>query len=177
MAVVTAKQVADSLKVSFGSSARAGHGLVKLELDAKMNVDSAGKEVSSFAPGDNIYFRLHHDDTVQLARMAATHGDIDAQGTGTRPIEEELLWVEEADEHELSYVPFGGVSGFWFGNEGTGLKKSDTRRVIVTGGVFPALGLVSYVADFLLYRLVAPDVELGPDDTWPVRIVGYMEDV
>ena len=165
------------MTVSFGGGS-ASNALIKLELDDKMNVDSSGEEISSFAPGDNIYFRLHHDTTVQLARMASTDGEVEAQGSGSRTITEELLWVYLDDEHELGYVPNNsGITSSHYGSEPSDIKKSGTKKMVISGGELPALSLVTYSANFSLYRLIAPDVDLAEDESWPVRIVAYMEDV
>ncbi len=159
-----------SLVVSFGEGANSD-ALVMLELDPEMN-----EEKTSFAPGDEIFFRLHHDTSVRLSKKpVATHGHIDEQGAGNRVIEQQLLWTDHEDTHELSYIPFAGLSWGEYGNQVTDMRKSGSRTAIIEGGVMPALTLVQYSADFLLFRLISPLVELAEDESYPITIVAYME--
>ncbi len=161
-------EVVASLLVKFGSDA-GSDALVILELDGDMN-----GEKTSFAPGDEIFFRLHHDSSVQLDKIAATHGQITGQGTGPRSIEQYLLFGESDDTHDLSNIPLGSLSELWLGNQATGLRKSGSRTVSITGGVLPALGRITYSASFSLFRLLAPDVDLATDESYQLVIVAYM---
>lgn len=165
-------EVAASTVVKFGSAAAAG-ALVVFELDDAMN---DGK--TSFAPGKDIFLRLHHDSSVRLSKdPLATHGQIDNQGTGYRSIEQQLLWEDSETEHDLSYVPVGLLDASYYGNEASNLAKSGDRTVTIGGGDLPALSLVSYSAEFFLFRLIAPEVELEENGSYPVVVVAYMEEV
>lgn len=163
-------EVVASTVVSFGSGS-GSDALVVFELDEEMN-----DEETSFAPGDDIFLRLHHDSSVSLDKMLATNGQIDNQGTGTRTIETQLLWQTVDDSHDLSYIPSGGLTAEYYGNEATGLKKSGDRQAVITGGTMPALSLISYSATFSLFRLIAPSMELESDESYPIMVVAYMEE-
>lgn len=162
-------EVAESLIVKFGGGADTA-ALVKLELDGELN---EGK--TSFAPLDIINFRLHHDTSVQLFKMGATDGQVVSQGSGSRAVREELLFAEADDSHELEYLPAAPVGHGWFGNEADGLKRSGQREIVICGGELPALALVEYDVEFSLFKLLAPDVELAEDESYPITIVAYME--
>jgi len=164
-------EVAASTVVSFGSAGASG-ALVVFELDEAMN---DGK--TSFAPEDEVFLRLHHETSVQLERIAATHGQIDFQGAGYRSIEQQLLWEDAETEHELSYVPNGGLAAIYYGNEASSLKKSGDRMAVISGGVFPALSLVSYSSGFSLFRLITPKIVLAENEIYPISVVAYMEEV
>lgn len=161
-------EVAESLIVKFGAGANTD-GLVKLELDEKLN---EGK--TSFAPGDIINIRLQHDASLQLEKMLATDGMILSQGVGSRDLEEQLLFVEASDTHDLGYLVSGGLSVDYFGRQAEGLRRVGNRLVTITGGDLPSLALVKYSAVFSLFKLLAPTVELADDESYPVTIVAYM---
>lgn len=162
-------EVVASLLVKFGEDVSSS-ALVVLELDEEKNGDKA-----RFAPGDTIHFRLHHDSTVQLGKMAVTHGMVVDQGGEERTLTAQLLWTELGDEHELAYIPVDSLAVGFFGNEATGLKRAGQRKVVISGGNMPAVCKVEYAAAFSLFKLLAPDVELGVDEIYPVVIVAYME--
>lgn len=162
-----------SLIVTFGSGADSS-ALVKMEFDKVMNVDAAGEEKNSFSPGDEIFFLVHHDSTVQVDRIKATSGMVVDQGPVNRDRTQELLFRAITDTHELDYILAGGITAKWYGNEGTGLKKSGNRTVLITGGVMPAQVAVSYSVAMRLYKLVTPAVELAEDESWPITIVAYV---
>ena len=164
-------EVADSLVVKFGGGADASD-LAKLELDDLLNEDK-----TSFAPGDTIYLRLHHDSSVQLNQLLSTDGMVSSEGSGSRDIEEQLLFAEAEDSHELGYVVEGALAFGYYGRQATGLKRTGQRQVIITGGDLPSLALVQYTASFSLFKLLAPDVELEEDESYPITIVAYMEAV
>lgn len=162
-------EVADSLVVRFGSGADSS-ALVRLELDDVLN---DGK--TSFSPGDTINIRLHHDSSVQLGRMLSTDGMMAWQGHGLRQISEQFLFAEPDDVHQLSCVPASSLSTGFYGREATGLLRSSSRDVVISGGDLPSLAAIDYQADFLLYRLLAPEMELSDDESYPIYIVAYME--
>jgi hypothetical protein len=164
-------EVAESLVVSFGVGANSD-ALVVLELDDELNGD-----VTSFAPGDDIFFRLHHDETVQLGKMLSTDGQVASQGSGTRTIDGQLLFAEIDDSHDLPYLVSSGFEYQFLGREATGLKRSNNRTVTITGGDLPSLAVVSYSASFSFFKLITPDVTLEDDESYPITVVAYMEAV
>ena len=73
---------------------------------------------------------------------------------------------------ELPYVPAGGVSVQWYGNDGA---LSRTGRSVRATGSIPAIGEVSYPVRFAQYRLIPPSLSLSGEETWPILIVVTME--
>ena len=77
-----------TLVVKFGQGASSG--FVAAEFDDIKNVDTAGKTKSSFAPGEEPYFLVQHDDSVRIDRIAATGGMVVAMGLVSRPYSDRL---------------------------------------------------------------------------------------
>lgn len=163
-----------STVVNFGAGANSTD-LVVLEFDELLNVDAAGEQKTQFAPGDSIYFRIHHAPTLRVGAMAATSGQVVVQGKVSRERSEQLLWETVSDSHELACIPAGGLDATWHGNSGSGLRKAVPRSALITGGVMPAVATVTYRAEFSLYKLLTPSVQLAEGESWPITIVAYME--
>ncbi len=167
-------EIAASTVVSFGSDADSS-ALVVFELDPVLNVDVDGNEITSFGPGDDVFMRLHHDSSVELARIAATDGHVAGYGSGARDVEQLLSWVDVDAENDLDHIPLSAIAATFYGNEATGLRRIGKTDLVVSGGVFPALSLLQYTAEYQLFRLIAPVVELEDGETYPVEVVAYME--
>lgn len=166
--------VVASLVVSFGDGADSSANVV-IEPDAELNKDSEGNERTTFYANDVFNFRIHHDPTVRIAEVKATHGMVQKGGEALRSIIQQSLFSILSDSHELSCIPSGGLSAKWYGNVAVGLKKSGARGVIISGGELPALCDVSYSAPFKLYRLHTPAVSLKEGESYPITIVAHME--
>lgn len=168
--------VAASLVVTFGDGVDS-NDLVVMEFDKIMNVDAAGEEKTQFSPGDEVYFLIHHASILRIGSVKATSGMVVAQGRVTRAREQQLLWTAVEEEQELSCIPSTGLTAVWYGNAATGLKKNGLRTATISGGVLPALSLVSYSAGFSLYKIITPLVDLAEGESWPITIVAEMEAV
>ncbi len=168
--------VAASLVVTFGDGADSSD-LVVMEFDKIMNVDAVSEEKTQFAPGDEVFFLIHHASTLRIGSVKATAGMVVSQGRVTRAREQQLLWTAVDEEQELSCIPSSALTAVWYGNEATGFKKSGFRAVTISGGVLPALSLVSYSAVFAMYKIITPFVELAEGESWPITIVAEMEAV
>lgn len=167
-----------SFEISFGKGADSS-ALVVFEPDKERNLGADGKEKTRFAPGEDYFFRLHFDTRklYPACDPIATHGDVETQGQDLRSIEQEFLWMVVEDKHTLTCIPYSPLTVRWYGKAGTGLRRVDLLTATITGGILPALGLVSYQAQYNLYRLITPKVELGADEIYPIRICSYMEGV
>lgn len=166
-----------SIIIDFGETVAGSGALAKMELDGAMNLDAAGQEKTSFAPGDTIHFLIHYESTLRLTRVAATSGQIAAQPDVTRQRSEELLFVDADATNELSYNPAGPVAAQWYGNEAIGLKKTETRVMQISGGALPALCNATYTVNFTAYKLVTAPRDLAEGETYPIRIVAWLETI
>lgn len=166
--------IAATLIVRFGVGADSS-ALVVFEADDLLNVDAAGQPRSQTSPGDIYNFRLQHDPVLRLGSMRATAGQVVTGSFGLRNIEQDLLFAEVHDRHDLSHIPNDGLSVRWFGNEAAGLRRTEMRTVRISGGTLPALGRVSYQAMMRLFNLRTPKVELAEGESWPIIIIATME--
>ena len=159
--------------VDFGEGADTS-ALVAMEFDDTMNVDDEGKVKSKFRPGDDIFFLIHHELKLRIESVKTTGGMVVSQGSVTRVRSNELLW-NDLEEKQLSYVPSGGITAEWYWREGSGLKKTDTRNAMISGGELPVEGLIKYDITAKLYRLATPKIELEPNETKKITNVAELE--
>ena len=156
--------------VQFGQGANSS-ALVLVELDGELNRTADDQEKTQFFPGDRPVWLVHHDATVRIGSVACSSGMIQALGQVTRTRTQQMPFPAR-EAIDLPYVPAGGVSVQWYGNNG-GLVQAG-RSVRATGTV-PAIGEVSYPVRFSQYRLIPPALSLSGEETWPVLIVVTME--
>ena len=171
--------VAATLVVHFGDEVESG-AFAAAVLDWELNVDAQGEAVTSFAPGDRVHFLVQHDATLRIGRIATTAGQVVAEGSGYRSVEQMLSFAAVAEAVDLTYIPAGAVSRDWQqgvnglnAREGTGFAVSG-RQVTVTGNL-PCLCVASYRARFNLYSLVCPSPELAENETVQIEIHIYLE--
>lgn len=166
--------IAASLVVKFGAGADSS-ALVIREFDEVMNVDAAGNEKSSFSPGNEIFFRVLHEDSVRVDSVNASLGMIVPQGEVIRD-RIDAIDFDQLDKKELSVIPVAGsIVPVWFNNELTGMKRIGKREVFFTAGTLPATADIKYKAKFSLYKLITPKFDLEPNATFRVLISIYME--
>lgn len=162
--------VAATLVIQFGDGADSS-AIAVVELDDTRNVDSAGEVKTQFAPGDLVWFFVHHAPTLRIGTVVPTSGSVASMGRVMIPrTVEQQLWAD-SEPVRLSYIPAGGVDVSWFGRTST-LTLSGQE---ITASDPPAIGRLSYQIDAALYRLQTPVVSLGADETWPVAVVVTME--
>lgn len=159
-----------TIVVQFGQGANSS-ALVVVELDGELNTDSEGNEKTQFVPGDRPVWLVHHDATVRIGSVACSSGMIQPLGQVVRTRTQQLSFPSR-EATDLPYVPAGGVSARWYGNNGS-LTVSG-RSVRATGAV-PAIGEVSVPVRFQQYRLIPPTLSLSGEETWPILIVVTME--
>ncbi|MCK5605597.1 hypothetical protein KAR91_27130 [Candidatus Pacearchaeota archaeon] len=165
-----------SIIISFGSLSSVDAGIIVLEPDDLLNIDSEGNPKTTFNPGDDFYFLVHHDHTILIDSVKSTSGALRAQGEKTRTNEQLITFTLKTEEHALRHRPQGAISATYYGNEVSGLAVNN-RKLTASGGRFPADGLVSYSYRALSYKLTSPTPNLGENDTWPIHAVAYYRDV
>ncbi len=160
-----------TLVVRFGDGA--GKGFALAEFDDVKNVDTAGKQKSSFSPGDEPYFLVQHDGTLRIDHVAATGGMIVAMGMVSRDQTDRLDFAETADTAELSHIPSGSISKTWVDNAAA--VTISGRIITATGGQLPAKGDFSYSAAMHSFRLVPPPMTLAANETHEITIYIFLE--
>lgn len=156
--------------VQFGQGADS-NALVVVELDGELNRTADDQEKTQFFPGDRPVWLVHHDATVRISSVACSSGMIQPLGQVTRTRSQQMPFPA-GEAVELPYVPAGGVSVQWYGNNGA---LSRTGRSVRATGSVPAIGEVSYPVRFAQYRLIPPSLSLSGEETWPILIVVTME--
>jgi hypothetical protein len=164
--------VAASIVINYGDSAAAS-ALVSVELDKVLNVDADGKEKTQFYPGDQVWFWVHHDDTVRIASVLTTSGDVSGGGVVGRTLTGQMLFKSPTDEIDLSHIATS-VSAVWYGRE-SGLTLSDSRKL--TAANTPCIGEITYGLMVHLYCLTPPDLTLDKDEKYYIGVVINMESV
>jgi hypothetical protein len=161
-------------------------GLVSMELDETLNFDSEGEPGNtSFGPDTKeIFFIIHHDATVKIQWVRPTDGSTrqtsdKVEDTSRERFDDQVLWVNDDDEHELAYVPSTDPEPLWYGNEAVGLKKkpNSVRTMIITSTPKPSLCKLAYEAKFTSFVLNVPtDIDLTEYDgeTYHITIVAHM---
>lgn len=159
-----------TIVVQFGQGANSS-ALVVVEMDGELNKDSEGNEKTQFIPGDRPVWLVHHDSTVRIGSVACSSGMIQALGQVMRTRTQQLSFPSR-EAVDLPYVPAGGVSARWYGNNG---NLTVSGRSVRATGTVPAIGLVSVPVRFWQYRLIPPALSLSGEETWPILIVVTME--
>lgn len=162
--------VAATMVVEFGQGADSS-ALVVVELDDTRNLDAAGDVKTSFAPGDLVYFRVHHDQALRIGSVVPTDGSVTALGRAVFPNAIEAQLFATAEAVSITHRPAGGVSATWYGRS-AGLSVAGEK---LTADNVPCIGRIEYSFEGALYRLQAPNPTLAADETYPVAIVITME--
>lgn len=172
--------VAATIVVHFGDDVEAG-AYAAAVLDWELNVED-GDEITSFSPGDRLHFLVQHDATLRIDRIAATAGQVVAEGRTYRQVEQTLSFAEagEAGGADLTYIPSGAVSRDWQqgvdglnAREGTGFTVAG--RLATVSGNTPCLCAVEYRARFNLYLLICPTPALAEEQSVQIEIHIYLE--
>ena len=154
-----------TLTIQFGEGADSSLLAVAL-LDDELNRDAAGEVKSSFASGDQPYFLVHLDPALAVGSVRCSSGSARFLGEVTRTEEADIDADAAGDTAELSYLPAGGVSGTWYGNQ-PGMTVNG--RTLTWAEPLPATGKLRYSYRAYSYRYSPP--ALRPDQEWRVRIV------
>lgn len=160
-----------TLVLKFGQAA--GTGFAIAELDDIRNVDSTGQKKSSFAPGDEVYFLVQHDDSLRIDRIAATGGMVVAMGQVSRDYTDRLDFPALGDTAELSHLPAGSVSRTWVDHAAAVTIAG--RTVTAAGGELPAKGNLAYSAEMHSFRLVPPPMTLADGESHEITVYIFME--
>jgi len=156
--------------VQFGKGADS-NALVKIELDGAVNLDASGTEKTTFEPGDQPVFLVHHEPSLVIAAVSCSSGSIQDLGMVERERSQRMQW-QELQSQELEYLPSGRPTITWFGND-AGL--SVVGRTLTPSGVVPAVCDIAMVIAAHQYRLIPPDIVLAEEEDYPILIVVTME--
>jgi hypothetical protein len=162
--------VAATIVIKFGESAADSSALALVELDDSRNVDAAGEVKSSFAPGDVVYFLVHHASELRIGSVVPTDGYVVNMGRTQFARKSQQLFAD-GEAVSLSYLPAGGVAPTWYGRT-SALTQNGQQLVAVDP---PVIGDLSFTIDAALYRLQTPSVTLAEEQTYPVAVVVTME--
>lgn len=167
-----------TIVVNFGSGTSADTDFVKVELDDILNVDSAGETISSFSPGDSVYFLVQHGDTVKVGDVKSTSGSISLQSSSvSREREQQLFFTTGLDTDTLEYDYIGTYTDVWKGNTAQTTVAVGGRTITPNGGTYPAISDSIINAEFISYKLTSDVPTLAEDEDYPVGIVVYIEAV
>jgi hypothetical protein len=156
--------------VQFGQGADST-ALVKVELDGVVNIDAEGNEKTSFVPGDQPVFLVHHDASLVIGSVTCSSGLIQPLGLVSRE-RTQRIECPDLTAQELEYIPNATPAFVWFGND-AGLALVD--RTLTPAGAIPAVCDVSLSATFQQFRLIPPPITLAAEEDYPILIVVTME--
>jgi hypothetical protein len=156
--------------VQFGQGADST-ALVKVELDGVVNLDAEGNEKTSFIPGDQPVFLVHHDSSLVIGSVACSSGLIQPLGAVSRDRTQRMEWPELTAQ-ELEYNTNADLATEWFGND-AGVTL--VGRTLTPAGAIPAVCDVSLSATFQQFRLIPPPITLAAEEDYPILIVVTME--
>lgn len=196
-------RVVANVVIDFGEGADTGHAI--LELDDKLNVQffsdfdqwvykvtgnlprgMSKESIANFGPGDTIYFRLQYDASkFKVKQLSTTDGQISlVRHSDERKMSETFTWVKQDSENNSRAYMLNPIDNdedvTCYGNEVI-LRKTSRTEIVSSKGTsypsYPSNTKLNYISEFSIYKLIAPDVELGDNETWPVTIVAYLEAV
>ncbi len=138
---------------------------------AVVELEDTGK--SSFAPGTEVVFLVHYDQSkLRVASVAASSGMV--VPFGQAQVERRTQGVFPAPDAavDLPHIPSGPVTATWYGKAAA--IGQEGRRITARNGT-PAIGELVYKVSCLRYKLIPPPLDLADDETWPVLVVVRME--
>jgi hypothetical protein len=156
--------------VQFGQGADAT-ALVKVELDGEINRDAEGNEQTSFIPGDQPVFLVHHDASLVIGSVTCSSGLIQPLGAVSRDRKQRMEWPELTAQ-ELEYNTNADLAIEWFGND-AGVTL--VGRTLTPAGAIPAVCDITMAATFQQFRLIPPPITLAAEEDYPILIVVTME--
>lgn len=169
--------VVGTLVVPFGDGPTSGAGgAITAEWDDTLNRDAAGEVKSQWNPGDQAYLLVHHDETVRITAVRTTSGTISMVGQVSLPRTDLVGFSAAAEKQGLQYLPAGAPVFVWKGNAGSGPTRSG-KELSFGGGQFPCLASITYPVAFTRYHLATPAMTLAEDETWPIRVYIYYEEI
>jgi len=160
-----------TIVVEFGDGADSD-ALVVVELDDESNLDDDGEEKTTFNPGDQPYFLVHHESTVRIGSVECSSGMVTGGSSVSRSRTQRMEWSDTDESQELPHIPSGEVSWTWYGNQATVTR--DGRSLPAIDGV-PAVGDANYSMAAYQYQLIPPSLDLSEDEEYPILIVVTME--
>jgi hypothetical protein len=161
-----------TIVIQFGEGADAS-ALVRVELDGVANVDAAGQEKTSFVPGDQPVFLVHHDATLAIGSVSCSSGMVQDLGVVSRTRTKRIEWIEGGSQ-DLDYIPAAPPDVTWYG---TTAALSLLSHTLTRAGTAPAVCDLTSPVSFRQFRVIPPDVTLGEGEEWPILIVITMEAV
>jgi hypothetical protein len=156
--------------VQFGQGADRT-ALVKVELDGLVNLDADRNEKTTFVPGDQPVFLVHHDASLVIGSVTCSSGLIQPLGSVSRERTQRIEWPELTAQN-LEYIPNSTPAFAWFGND-AGLSLVD--RTMTPAGAVPAVCDVILSVTFQQFRLIPPPITLAAEEDYPILIVVTME--
>ncbi len=169
-----------TIQIEFGD-VDASDSLVVLEFDDVLNVDSEGDPKTSFAPGDDIYFRLQTSLGVVIEDIVPTDGTVQPLGAIAREAVEISTFLSREEltptKIALKYIPFGSIVIEYIGRNGVVTRSQTASSVIEYEGDIaftPFLAEFTYTYLPSIYVLRTPNVTLEEGETYPIVIVVYL---
>lgn len=138
-------------------------------------VDGKSQEKTTFHPGEQFYFLVQHDAKLKITAARASFGAVQALGGVTRQHTDDIQISTAEDTHDLAYTPRGSLAHIWYGNSPALTLVG--RALSYRNGELPAVGTASYASAWQSYRLIPAALTLSAEESWPVLIVIYLEEV
>ncbi len=171
-----------SLVVEFGEGVNEETANVKVEFDQLRIADLYGEEKTQFAPGEEVWFLVHHDSDLAIEWVKPTSGTVNQGSDVARERLQQLLFTPKILAIDLEYIPSGQPVTEFYGNtaalgsvDGRRLPLVDYDTLRVADYVpswLPAVCDAAYDVRFLSYRFVPGPIELeDEEDIYPVVIV------
>ena len=168
--------VVATLVVPFGSSAVAANGSLIAEWDDSKNLDADGNVKTTWLPGEYRDLLVHHDNSVIVHAVKATGGTFGSPSDENLSRSELVGFPFAGKPQALQYLPSDKLVYDWKGNVGRDTSNVG-KEVTIGSGDFPCLAMITYPVDFVRYRLQTKKMELAADETFPLRIYVYYEEV
>lgn len=156
-------QTSTSTTITFAVVSDADGSSITVELDA-----AANNSKSTFLPGDTAHFLVHANPPGLAVSVDTTVGAVAANGTKVVAVEEQLQFVQSAEE-SLGKVPNGTVTTAWIGRAGGAPTISGTSVKLpgVTNGVLKC----NYETTAKSYRLSGVTIPTGMDEIGVLIVV------
>jgi hypothetical protein len=164
-------QALGTIILNFADAAASG-ALVVVEMDDDLNRDGAGEVKTSYFPGDQPCFLVHHDATVRIKSTSMSSGFLAYQGLVYRARTNQMQFATDTDAQETPHIPIS-VSASWYGRSPS--LAVDGRKL--TASEAPSIGDVTHSFMAHSYRITPPEINISGEEKYYILTVVEIESI
>lgn len=159
-----AGEITATLVVNFGTSA-GGKDFLSAEIDGREDGFNNGK--TRFSAGDQPVYLIFRSSNVSVVSQTPSYGNVAFHSQGQVEVEQVLAFANTREAVLSQPAVPGSLVTKWIGNNLGALTLQTDERTVLAGVTGVGVAKVTYLANFLAYRLtniIVPDLVHGETD-------------